>query len=114
LNKEEIINDFVKKMLSAIGGKRREKQNSQKVNDNVNDMKNKTGEELNEKIKENDEASDTKAYEEKKEEIETQKKRSASEDPDKYRRDVAIPGIEGLIKKNDIKEDELDDDTKKD
>ena len=57
MDKDEIINDFVKKMLSAIGGKRREKQNSQKVNDNVNDMKNKTGEELNEKIKEDDEAS---------------------------------------------------------
>ncbi|KLL02861.1 MAG: hypothetical protein MRERV_65c008, partial [Mycoplasmataceae bacterium RV_VA103A] len=114
LNEEETINDLVKKMLSAIGSKRKEKQNSQKVNEDVNDMKNKTGEELNEKIKENDEASDTKAYEEKKEEIKTQKKRSASEDPDKYRRNVAIPGIKETMAKNDIKEDELDDETKKD
>ncbi|CAI2199362.1 7152_t:CDS:1, partial [Funneliformis geosporum] len=69
---------------------------------------------LNEKIKENDEASDTKAYGEKKEEIETQKKRSASEDPNKYRRNVAIPGIKNLMAKYDIKENELDDDAKKD
>ncbi|CAG8708608.1 8663_t:CDS:2 [Ambispora leptoticha] len=59
-------------------------------------------------------ASDTKAYQEKKEEIETQKKRSASEDPDQYRRNVAIPGIKDSMAKNDIKEDELDADTKKD
>ncbi|CFW92880.1 protein of unknown function [endosymbiont DhMRE of Dentiscutata heterogama] len=114
LDKEEIINDLVKKMLSAIGSKRREKQTSQKVNENVNDMKNKTGEELNEKIKENDEASDTRAYEEKKEEIQTQKKRSALEDPNKYRRNVAIPGIKETMAKNDIREDELDDETKRD
>ncbi|CAG8447172.1 9405_t:CDS:2, partial [Racocetra fulgida] len=93
-------------MLSAIGSKRREKQTSQKVNEDVNDMKNKTGEELNEKIKENDEASDTKAYEEKKEEVQTQKKRSVLEDPDKYQKlkNGEIQGEEIVEKEIKIKE----------
>ncbi|CAG8744534.1 33971_t:CDS:2, partial [Racocetra persica] len=64
-------------------------------------------------VKESELTSDTRAYEEKKEEIQTQKKRSALEDPDKYRRNVAIPGIKETMAKNDIKEDELDDETKR-
>src|SRR4051812_337337 len=100
----------MKKILSDIGGKRTEKQNSKKANDNISDMKNKTGEDLNEKIKENEETlGGTKAYEENKEEIENQKKRAATEDSEKYRQEVAIPTIKKSMTKNEVNENELDD-----
>lgn len=114
LNDRREITNFMEGMTRAINAKRKAKAASQKVNDNVEDMKDKSGEELNEKIKENDQNQGTQGYEDKKGEIETEKKRAAHENAENYRNNTALPTIKKWMDENGVSENELDNKTKSD